>query len=186
MQPLSDAQAGQWCADLGLTSGDRATSRHLRYPTHGQRTLRVSITGTAVDVVGLAYMLAVTRFPDHDESAFAGALLWLRRWEIWSESIDRVGYAMFAGIRARAGQADALDARPAQLCAEGDFLEAHALLCLPMLFEWDMYFIPRGGSFVLKISHERYVDIVARDDGVCASMLARFGRYLPTEVTSRS
>ncbi|CAA9324925.1 MAG: hypothetical protein AVDCRST_MAG68-2031 [uncultured Gemmatimonadetes bacterium] len=39
--------------------------------------------------------------------------------------------------------------------------EAHSLLTLPLLFQWDAYLVPISASFVVFISHDGYIDVFA-------------------------
>lgn len=184
MRVMSDDDAVSWCEGAGFVVDDTVSSTRVKpADAHGSR-LRIGISGDATDIVGLAYVLAMTGVPDYEEDAFSGALIWLQRWEIWSESIDRVGYALVDGIRARSEVARDMDATPAQLFVGGEFIGAHTCLSLPMLFQWDAYFLPAHGHFAAFLSHEGHLDFVPRNQQVQEAILQRFERWSPREISA--
>ncbi|HEX6910570.1 MAG TPA: hypothetical protein VF142_09245, partial [Longimicrobium sp.] len=130
-------------------------------------------------IVALAYMIAITGVPDHEEMKFGGALLWLRRWEIWSESIDRTGYAFLHGLRGASERLPLIEASPAHVLQEGEFFQACALLALPMFFQWDARFLPADASYHVSVSHEGHLDLFANDQVRCNELLTRFKDWNP-------
>lgn len=129
-------------------------------------------------MTGLAYMLAITGTPDYAEEAFEGAVLWLRRWEIWSESIDSVGYALLEGLRGKASDRLAIDVAPAMHFDAGEFTLAHAALAVPLLFQWDAIFAPANGAFSAFISHDGYVDVAPGVGASATSLQERFTEWV--------
>jgi hypothetical protein len=181
---LSDDEALEWSRSAGpgtiatgvfpFAEADDARERGFR--------IRIRIPNEPTAIAGLAYMLVLTGVPDHDEARFAGAMLWLREWEIWSESIDRTGHALLDGIRRLSGRSDSLRAAPAQAFGPGEFFWACASLSLPMMFQWDAWFVAADGSHAVSVSHEGYLDFIACTEQVRAELLARFHRWTPEPV----
>lgn len=186
MQVLSDEHARAWCRARGVISTGTLPSKSLGYEGHTGRRIRVRIAGAATDVVGLAYILTITETLDFEESKFPGALLWLRRWEVWSESIDKVGYALLIAVRTSSGHPSTLEASPGQLFTSGEFTEAHACVILPMLFQWDAHVVSATGQFIAFISHEGYVDIACSNEAVYASLRERLKTFDPLELSVNS
>jgi len=178
MRLLSDVDAGEWCREHGLTVNDTLASGSVRFEGASTR-LRILVPPQAVEAIGLAFMLAMTEVPAFEEARFGGALLWLRRWEIWSESIDRAGYLLLEGLRAATNCSASFDAAPGHLFESGEFASAHAGLALPMLMQWDAHFIPSIGAYAAFISHEGHIDLFTRNDRTQEDMARRFEKFTP-------
>ncbi len=177
MQLLTGPEAVAWRDRArGATLGS-----HLNIETDAElkvAPLRLRIDGSAPDVAGLAYMLAITGTPDYDEAKFPGAVLRLKRWEIWSESIDRAGHLLIDGIRSAALVRRSIDEAPAIEFERGEFLAAHSALLIPMLFQWDAEFTLANGNFSLDISHDGWVDAFTGVHTRRAALRERFAEWL--------
>ena len=160
MQLLSDPEAAEWRSKalaLELNSVSKRSADSGPPPAR----VRLRVQGSAPDLTGLAYMLAITGAPEYEEDAFSGALLWFKRWEVWSESIDRVGYLLLERLRSTAPAQLSLVAGPAMQFEPSEFVLAHAALLIPMLFQWDATFTLSSGAFRVDVSHEGWVDVFA-------------------------
>ncbi len=135
-------------------------------------------------MVGLAYLLVMAAVRDYDEDNFAGALVWLRRWEIWGESTDRAGYILLDGVRASVEQPAPLGTAPAHLFESREFAKAHATLSLPMMFQWDAHFVAAGAEFCAYISHEGSVDLLSRNTEVHRALTERLQQWESGEVSA--
>lgn len=178
MQLLSDAEAARWCEAHALTL---RTGHPHSSPLSGgglDHTLRVLIPDKASDAVGLAYVTLMTGVAGYEEGNFGGAILWLRRWEIWSETIDAVGYKMLQGLRGGPADGSLLEEKPAMVFPKDAFLTAHACLSLPLLFQWDALYAPGDGAFLARVSHEGYMELFLRE-APSNELLTRFGTWLP-------
>jgi hypothetical protein len=172
VQLLSDADARNWCAHA-------APPFEIGSPGIFPLSVRIALPDDAIAIVSLAYVLTITGVDEYAEENFSDSLLWLRRWEIWSESIDRAGYVFLNALRAQSGNTPSLDDAPAHLFGVGEFEIAHACLALPMLFQWDAYFISKKGGIHAFISHERHIDLGFQDETALAPSLARFADWHP-------
>jgi hypothetical protein len=188
MQLLSDDEAAKWCAKLGFRVDGELPSTRIEVPGSAPRQMRIRLSADAISHVGLAYTLLMTGVPGYEEERFAGGLLWLQRWEIWSEQIDRAGYLLLDGIRAGSAPAPDLDAAPALLFAEGELANAHACVSLPMIFQWDAHFVPASGEFFAFVSHEGRCDLVVGDERLYEELLERFQNWgaMEVETTQRN
>lgn len=178
MQLHSDEGAKEWVRAAGFQVDGALPSTLVRIAAGQELRLRVRIPEEATAAVALAYVLLMTAVPGYDEESFAGGLVWLQRWEIWSESIDRAGYALLDGIRAAGGSPAPVGSTPAHAFGRGELAAAHAALSLPMLFQWDAHFVPTGGDFFAFVSHEGYLELVS-GGAVHGELLERFGDWYP-------
>jgi hypothetical protein len=174
MRFLSASEALAWCEGLGLQKHDQSGSKALTYGEDSSFRFRVPIPDEATAAISLAYMIVITDAREYNEGQFAGALLWLQRWQIWSESIDSVGYALLDGIRQGAYGTPSFEEAPATYFTDGEFKKALACLSIPMLFQWDIYFLPTGGTFFVYVSHEGYLEFIAHDSIILDTLEQRF------------
>lgn len=182
MELLSDEEALAWMRDAGLRANGGWHLGRAGGESACDWVFRVQVPEDATAIAGLAYTIAITGAPDHDEAKFQGALLWLRQWEIWSESIDRTGYALLDGVRRLSGQSDPLDAAPAQSFGAGEFFPCCASLCLPMMFQWDARFIGAEARCAVVISHEGFIEFVTWAEEPYLELLTRFQPWKPNRV----
>lgn len=186
MKLLSDQQAIDWCGHRAIKGSGALPSAFLSFDEPTSRSFRVRLPTDAPAIVGFAYQLLMTDVPDFEESRFVDGMVWLRRWELWSESIDHAGYALLDGLRTRSAHSTPLDSAPAHLFSANEFTPAHACLALIMLFQWDGFFIPGDGRFFAFLSNDGYVDLHARDQAGHAALLERFRALEPTELSPQS
>jgi hypothetical protein len=186
MRLLSDDEASTWCAARRLRVGGPRLSTRVSFAEQEPLRLRMSISGSPVDVLRLAYVLAMTGVPEDDERRFEGGLLWLQDWDIWSETTERVGHLLLRGLRPAGEQNTNLRLRPAELFEHGEFALTHATLAIPMMFQWDAHFIPASGEWLAFISHHGHIDLEVSTENAHEGMVGRFqhGGFNPTVVAS--
>jgi hypothetical protein len=171
MQTISKSQAGQWL--LQHQHDVRAPVERLR-PDQQEHLLRIAIPQSATEIVSMAYALLTTGLRDDDEAHFQGGLVWLEQWEIWSESIDRIGYLLLKALCTQGGSDADFTTKPGFVFSAHEFAEAHAALAIPMLFQWDAIMAPAEPSFHARISHDGYMDISTASAATRAALLQRF------------
>ncbi|MBK7785614.1 MAG: hypothetical protein IPJ57_14110 [Gemmatimonadetes bacterium] len=176
MELLSDEQAIRWCAERGLQPVNELPSTRIGFPGGESYRLRLAVAGSATEVVGLGYALAMTAVPGDDETAFQGGLLWLQDWDIWSETTERVGHLLLNSLRQSAQGASPVRTSPAHVFHRSEFIEAHAALAVALLFQWDAFYVPVIGAFYAFLSHHGQIEVVARDKVTYSDLLARFER----------
>ncbi len=171
---------------MQLLTDDEAAGWSSRFVTVGgtPRTIRITAPVAATEIAGLAYRLVITCAPDYAEERFTGALVWLRRWEIWSESVDNQGYALLNGLRLNANQKGTLDVAPAMEFGSGEFFDATACLLISLVFQWDTEFLSADGTFRCSLSHHGDIELRVSDPERGAEVFQRFGKYSPLEVSS--
>jgi hypothetical protein len=145
------------------------------------RHIHIPVQRDSVRAVQLATALLMTDIEDDDENQFDGGLVWLADWAIWSEATERVGHRLLQALRGSA--APALRDSPAHVLSGTGSVDAQALLALPILFQWDAYFIPTTCRFVVFVSHDEFVKLVPRDDASFDNLMGRFesGGWMPQE-----
>jgi hypothetical protein len=165
---------------------DEVAQRSKRLVTviDGARMVRLTAPAAATEIAGFAYRLMITCAPNYEEEHFAGAIVWLHRWEIWSESIDNQGYALLNGLRLSSADNSVLDETPAMEFSAGEFFDATACVLLPLLFQWDAELLSVDGTVRCSMSHHGQIELRISEAERSADMLQRFGQYSPVEVSS--
>jgi hypothetical protein len=177
MRRLTDVEAREWCIERGFVVDlNFPTSATLR--DHEGRKFRVRIPDEATATVGMAYVLLMSGVREYVEAHFDGAVVWLRRWELWSETIDRVGESLLEGVIGAVGRAKPLGETPGLLCTERELVPAHASLALSMLFQWDAFYCPEGGQFLASVSHHGHLDVITSPD-TFGLLFHRFSAWHP-------
>lgn len=182
MQVLSDEAAVQWISEIGFGVDGTVPFARVQARSMDAKRLRIRIPDEATAVVGLAYMIAMTSVRDYTEEQFSGAILWLQRWELWSESIDRAGYVFLNGIRSSAGCSLPISSAPAHLFGSGELATAYTVLSLPMMFQWDAYFVSATGEFSARISHDGNLELISPSAELHRVLSERFQQWEPEEV----
>ena len=179
MELLTERQAMEWCVERGFRVGDGPPDRAGFEGVHASR-FRIRVPEEATAAIALSYMVLLTEVADYEESNFEGAMVWLRRWQVWSESIDRVGYKLLDGVTGSGTEDGWLNDTPAFVFTGNELVPAHACLSVPMLFQWDAYFLPMGAGFLVFVSHHGYLHIAAREEAR-APLLERFREWSPED-----
>src|SRR5262245_52309573 len=141
-----------------------ASEKSIRFSSEGQDVVHFHYpTGEGQ----LAYFARYLTTLHHDESTFAGALLWITEWGVWSDWPGAVGYKAVAMLRGELESEANFMETPGQLFIETELLQCAIFLLQPILFGWDAYYCPlfkdRATDFILKVSHDAYVDIIPAD-----------------------
>jgi len=180
MRTVSDAEAQEWCVKRGFVVEHDFPLRAAPQ-FDGARRFRLQIPDEATATVGLAYVLLMSGVREGVEANFDGAVVWFRRWELWSESIDRVGQFMLEAVRDTLKNDGPLDEKPALVYSERELIPAHASLSLPMLFQWDAFYCPHGGQLFAAISHHGALEVLAPSEAY-SDLVERFSQWNPEEV----
>lgn len=183
MNLLTPEQAQLWSAERGLKTARWGGGLQLSYREGNHRCVRLPLPKEAAGVLSLAYVILMTFLDDDEEENYEGGLLWLRSWDIWSPTSERVGIWLMNQLRVAAGSAKSLTDWPAMVLDSKEFIATHALLIQPMLFQWDAYFVPASAKFVAFISHDEHVNLLTSNKAIASGLLERFqrGGWEPTE-----
>src|ERR1041385_1782987 len=178
MRVLGFADARQWCLARGIGAHlARLISLSFQGGSSNCLTIRLPLAPTRS--IALAYILLMTLVPDDDESKFQGVLVWIREWEIWSETTERVGVKVVESLRLAKGEARSVRDAPAHLFDEHELVEAHALLLQPLFFQWDAFVVPPSGKYFAMVDHDGVLNIVTPDQVTHQALLHRFRDWHP-------
>jgi hypothetical protein len=180
MQLLDDKEAARWCAARQLVVTHDWINR-LAFQRGYPVGVRVRVPNTDRQSVAVAFVLLTAAA--HGEEEFSGGLLWLQDWDVWSEVMERPGRTLLAALRSPDSRASDFKAAPAHLFEAAEFALAQATALLPILFQWDAWFVPATPECFYRISHEGYVEARFRTASGFQRELARF-RELGWEHTS--
>jgi hypothetical protein len=160
---LSEDNATQWCAARGLLIEDR----QLRLPD-GHGRYRVGLPREYKRALKLVDCVL-------PEAGFQGGMLWLREYELWSETASE---DLFKAIR-KSYVRDAMEIfeKRAQVFDLSDYAAAYLSALIPILAGWDAYYIPDRADYVYFISHAAFIEMRFRDieaaNGVCSECKAQ-------------
>jgi hypothetical protein len=161
---LSDLETRLAIRERGLTIGAGAPRERILFARGDAPPVRVTTPTKSLEQVAFAYSLLMSSVHSDEEQDFPGGIIWLQDWNIWSEIPERVGMALFDGLRGFAGFATPIDEQLAILYDSSELVRLHSALVLILMFQWDAHYIPSAGGFFTFASHEGYVDIHPRSD----------------------
>jgi hypothetical protein len=176
METLSEVQAAAWCRDRGMDFPPAIDCSMFVTDTGRARCIRTVLPKESSRLIAMAHALLLQGLPEPDADDFSGALVWLCEWNIWSEASDAAGVRMLEMVRKGiVGTSTApLGDAPAHLFGPHEFRDAHIVLLIPLLFQWDVYLIPGSANYVAFASHDGVVDLFSRSDAVLERIAARF------------
>lgn len=176
MKILSREQAKAWCEERGIYADTGGRRVSLRYAAGQASCLQASLALAPGRLVALAHGLLLQDLAEPDTQDFAGALVWFRDWDIWNEASEAAGARMLELVRRglAGGGTSVLDEGPAHLFTPQEFVDAHALLTIPLMFQWDAYVVPVSARCVALASHDAYVRITARTAAILSRITERF------------
>lgn len=182
MKCVNAGQAADWCRARGIVFSDRHL-RRLGYDEGHPLAISIEAPTNTQRLLALGYVILATA--SDDERSFEGGLLWLNDWDIWSESFERVGHWLAKSLRVGCHHGAIADA-PGHLFDPGEFIQAQALLLLPMVFQWDAHFIPANGQFLVRLGHHGELHLISRDRVIADQLFSRFeeGEWNPREVAA--
>lgn len=177
MKILSREQAKAWCEERGIYADTGGRLVSLRFAAGPTSCLQASLALAPGQLIALAHGLLLQDLAEPDPQDFAGALVWFRDWDIWNEASEAAGARMLELVRGglASGRAPSLHEGPGHLFTPQEFVDAHTLLTVPLLYQWDAYVVPVSARCVAFASHDAYVRIT----GCTAAILSRItGRFL--------
>jgi len=155
MQLLTQPEAKQWCQVRGLTGGETGRASEWEFARDPQPDLEVATDLRPPELVSLASACLLLGTQGGDDPDFAGALVWLLDWDIWSETSERVAVFLTQKVRGdtESRLSSALRERPATVFSPSELVTAQALVAMPLLFQWDALVVPEPARAAAVISH---------------------------------
>ncbi len=172
MELLTSASAKAWCEAKQLFVRREDLARPRLQFDEGAHAIRIPVPASALHAVALAYVIIMTGVIDDDERNVDGGLIWMVDWDIGSDTHERVGLSLLSAMRGASG-GDVLE-RPCQLFCENELAVLHTALALPLLFQWDAFFVPISGEFIAFASHDGFVDLTFRSRSAADEARNRF------------
>jgi len=122
---------------------------------------------------------AVLTFRGEDD--FSGGMLWLRRWDIGSPQLVRVGWRIVEKMRQAQGESRPLESAPAAIFRDDELIELHALLVQVIGFGWVADFVRPTGDFFLHFKSNRQVCFTADSASTLKELREAFSEWNPTD-----
>lgn len=173
---LSKEQAKAWCEERGVHADTGSRRIALRYAAVEAACLQASLALEPGRLIAMAHGLLLQDLAEPDTQDFAGALVWFREWDIWNEASEAAGARVLDLVRRglAGGDVPLLHEGPAHLFTPQEFVDAHALLAIPLMFQWDVYVVPASARCLALVSHDEYVRITARTAAIRSRIAERF------------
>ncbi len=133
----------------------------LRFRSSGVQELHFHYPTGEGQLIHFSRLLASLH---HEESTFAGGLLWITTWGVWSDWVEDIGRKTVSMLRGENNALAAVWETPGQLFSKDELLASVAFLLQPILVGWDAYYCPlfkdQATDFLVKISHDACVDVM--------------------------
>jgi hypothetical protein len=174
MKALTNEEARKWCSRVGpkmakdgLLSyqGLRAHAFYLQAPEEFR------------EIVVIARAMLTFR----GEADFSGGMLWLRRWDIGSPQLVRVGWRILERMRGAQGESRPLEVAPAAIFRDDELVDLHSYLLQVIGFGWVADFVRPTGDFFLHFKNNRQVCFTADSTTTLKELRAAFSAWNPTE-----
>jgi hypothetical protein len=149
---MTDAEALDWCSKRSL---DLRLNREGDLSLKSSKPRRFFIAAPEEHRRVIVLVRHILCFAG--ETSFHGGMLWLRRWDIGSPQLVRVGWKILEGMRRGHGDSKPLDIAPAQMFRDDDLVEAHAFLVQVIAFGWVADYVPIGAKYFLHFKDNRQI-----------------------------
>ena len=138
-----------------------ADDKELKFPNSDAPELHFHFPTGEGQLVYFSRLLASLH---HDESTFAGALLWITEWGVWGDWTEHVGYKAVALLRGEDGDRASFLKYRAQLFQANELLHAAVFLLQPILVGWNAWYCPvfqdAEPDYMVFISHDAYANVI--------------------------
>jgi hypothetical protein len=91
------------------------------------------------------------------------SLLWIDEWGIWPSCED---WTLFEGFRKSLGESTKLYEKPGHIFSKQDLGAITSLVAMVLYFCCGAVIVPTTKSFIIKISHDEFIDIYSQDKEV--------------------
>jgi hypothetical protein len=175
VRTLTYEESKEWCerAPLSMKVGQNA---QLRYKTPAVFGASIRIPLEAGPAVALCSgLLAFEANVD-----FYGGLVWLANWDTGTPQIERAGLKMIEQMRRGYGACSSIENAPGNLFRTDEVADLHAFLCVPMLFGWDAYFIPRGTRYFAYVRRNGFLYLVTEEEKTHSALLSHLACWKPS------
>jgi hypothetical protein len=175
VQLLTADEAARWCSQRGIVASKTGALFSLSHSIPEHHRFRAAIDVAPPQLLAMAHSILLQDLAQPAEDDFAGALVWLRDWNIWSETFEKAGLRLADLTRgAFADTSQPLAEAPAQLFGPQEFVAAQITTTLPFLFQWDAYIVPESGRCFILVSHDGHLVFSANNEAILTRTYRRF------------
>jgi hypothetical protein len=136
-------------------------NKELSFPTPGAGEFHFHFPAGEGQLIYFSRLLTSLH---HDESTFAGALLWITQCGVGNDWTEDVGYKAVSLLRGEDGDRASFLQRRAQFFEANELIHAAVFLLQPMLAGWDAWYCPvfkdAEPDYMVFISHDAYVNVI--------------------------
>lgn len=161
MELLTDIQASHFFQDYGIIARTSFPySAVFSSSKDNDFHFTIKIPAEFLKTVALSYVVIMTGVIDDVEENFQGGMLWFTDWNIWHPGIEGIAMNYLKGIRSVEDVESSVNNNPYQLFESNELILARSALVVPMLFQWNAYFIPKLEGLMFFIHQHGYMEVI--------------------------
>jgi hypothetical protein len=178
MNLLRNAQMDAWLREKNIVRRDEQGARRRLELEQGYAGLVVvEFPAKPSQILSLAGDIILLRAKHVSE--FAGGVLWISTWRIWSDVADDLGEFIVTRLRAATSRLESLASASAHQLESTEWQLATALAFETAMLNWDAFFVPRSGDVIVEISHDELVWIYCRTEASLSETLSALEQWSP-------
>lgn len=175
MRTLTYQESKEWCEEPPLS---------MKVGPQGQLSYgSLTVFGMSIKIpleAGPAVALSSSILAFEANADFYGGLLWVVNWDIGTPQIERCGLKIIEQMRCGYGACSSIENAPGNLFRTDEVGDLHAFLCLPMLFGWDAYFIPRGTRYFAYVRSNGFLYLVTDEEETYSRLMSHLAYWKPS------
>jgi hypothetical protein len=177
MKALTSEAAMKWNLEHGLETKRCGDPYFTDNQTKG--VIRLGIPKEPHRMSYMILSLLDVQVDELDEVGGVEHLLWMRSWEMWPQLPTSIGLEFFNGLRKGYGIEEPLVEKPAILFSGTEMTRLISCALAPLVFGWDCYIIPCTAEYFVRISHDRFVDVSAKNEAVRLRLMVELQSWGP-------
>jgi hypothetical protein len=157
MTILTESESSRWYTSVDIEVSE--SGQYLHYTSTSLQGLEISVPDGRSSLLQFAAFL--TSGPERKH--FFGCVCQIADWAIFGELSDTTGIKILRQIVLSYGQGSSFSQGATYLFDPTEQIDLTAMLALVLLCGWDAFFVPAHGRYFAYVSHDGFVNIVARD-----------------------
>src|SRR5579884_3053621 len=174
MKGLTTEQALSWCKNAGLTLNE---NNLLTYENPNEQHFFIPAPDGFRNIIVLARTIIIFG----GEAGFSGGLVWLRRWDIGSPQLVRVGWQIIEDMRRARGDMQSLDIAPAQYFRDDELVPLQAFLLHIIGLGLVADFIPASRHFFMHFKDNAQICFTTDEADTFKQLRTSFSAWSPTD-----
>ena len=174
MKLLSKPECLDWCRERGIKV---STHEMLYYDTVRPNSLVSDLPTEGLRIIGLSNVLSRNLEGDN----YPGALVWLDDYGIWSDDNEEAGVRLLSQLLSDPQRSACFPDTRGQVFDTTEVVDQRVALIVPMLFQWDAYLVPEHGRYFVFLSHDEYVNVVAKTEDELDRLFEELHAWNPTK-----